>query len=240
MVRVEHGPRHLTGLPRSTTMSTHPTSRRIRAVALLGGGLAAGVIGATALGANAANTSTAPAGGTTSAPAPGTAARPAGTGNGEIAVTGTKAATLKAAALKQVPGGTVGSVTTETDAPTGSTAAYEVHVTKADGTHVNVLFDKNLAYVSTETAGGGGRHGGPGGPGGHGGGNGETPVTGANATTLKNAALAKVPGATVDEVSTDSGDAAYEVHLTKSDGTEVTVKFDKNLAYVSTETGRGK
>ena len=43
-----------------------------------------------------------------------------------------------------------------------------------------------------------------------------------------------------EEITTDSGDAAYEVHLTKTDGTEVTVTFDKNLAYVSTEAGRGK
>lgn len=215
-------------------MTDPAKARRIRALALLGGGLTAGVIGATALGASAQDTSTAPSSTSTSA-APGSADHTGRPGNGEVAVTGTKAATLKAAALQQVPGGTVDSVTTETD---NASAAYEVHVTKADGSHVTVLFDKDLTYVSTETGGFGGHHGGPGG--GPGGGSGETPVTGAKATTLKNAALAKVPGATVEEVSTDSGDAAYEVHLKKADGTEVTVKFDKNLAYVSTEDGRGK
>jgi uncharacterized membrane protein YkoI len=213
-------------------MTDPAKARRIRALALLGGGLTAGVIGATALGASAQDTSTAPSSTSSSAPAaPGSADHAGRPGNGEVAVTGTKAATLKAAALKQVPGGTVDSVTTETD---NASAAYEVHVTKADGSHVTVLFDKDLNYVSTETGGFGGHHGGPGG------GNGETAVTGSKATTLKNAALAKVPGATVEEVSTDSGDAAYEVHLKKPDGTEVTVKFDKNLAYVSTEDGRGK
>ena len=38
-----------------------------------------------------------------------------------------------------------------------------------------------------------------------------------------------MPGGTVYRVETDAGDAAYEAHMTKADGTEVTVKFDKNL-----------
>ena len=225
-------------------MSDNPTkTRRIQALALLGGGVAAGIIGAGAISANAATGGTGSTDTTTSAPAavPGSAGTKPG--NGETVVTGTKAATLKAAALKQVPGGTVGRISTDTDS-VGS--AYEVHLTKADGTHVTLLFDANYKYLSTGTdtghGGPGGYGGGPGGGpgGGHGGGAGETAVTGAKATTLRAAALAKVPGATVEEISTDSGDAAYEVHLTKTDGTHVTVKFDKNLAYVSTETGRGK
>jgi uncharacterized membrane protein YkoI len=204
-------------------------SRRITTVALLGGGVAAGVIGATAIGASAQSTSSAAPStastSSTSTTAPNNSGRP---NNGETVVTGSKATELKAAALKQVPGGTVQSVTTETD---HSGAAYEVHVTKSDGTEVEVLFDSNLNYVTTQTSPG--RHG-------HGGGNGETAVTGANAATLKAAALKQVPGATVEEVSSDSGDAAYEVHLKKADGTEVTAKFDKNLAFVAVEDGRGK
>jgi len=68
----------------------------------------------------------------------------------------------------------------------------------------------------------------------------ETPVTGANLATLKAAALKAVPGGTVDRVETDSGDAAYEAHMTKSDGSHVTVKFDKSLAVTSVEDGMGK
>jgi uncharacterized membrane protein YkoI len=205
-------------------------SRRITTLALLGGGIAAGVIGATAIGASAqSDASTATTAATSAPTAPSTDRHP---GNGETAVTGSKATELKAAAVAKVPGGTVESVTTDTDY-TG--AAYEVHVTKSDGTEVEVLFDANLAYVTTQT------NTGPGGRGGHGGGgNGETPVTGANAATLKAAALKQVPGATVEEVSTDSGDAAYEVHLKKADGTEVTAKFDKDLAFIAIEDGRGK
>ena len=207
-----------------------PQSRRITAVALLGGGVAAGVIGATALGASAQSTSTTSSSTTTSSvTAPSNHGR--GGGNGETPVTGSKATQLKAAALKQVPGATVDRVTTDTDY---SGAAYEVHVTKSDGTEVEVLFDTNLKYVTSQTDTGHHGHGGGGG------GNGETAVTGANATTLRAAALKQVPGATVEEVTTDSGDAAFEVHLKKADGTEVTAKFDKNLTFVSTEDGRGK
>ena len=53
-------------------------------------------------------------------------------------------------------------------------------------------------------------------------------------------ALAQVSGGTVIRVETDSGDAAYEVHMKKSDGSLVTVKFDKNLAVTAVEDGMGK
>jgi uncharacterized membrane protein YkoI len=212
-----------------TTLNTN-RSIPIRTVALIGGGVVAGVIGASALGASAQSSAAAPSS-TTSSATPGTASKAHGN---ETAVTGTKAATLKANALKQLPGATVDEITTE-DSADSSGAAYEVHVTKKDGTKATLLFNSNLGYMSTETGGGhGGRgHGG-------GGGAGETAVTGTNAATLRAAALKQVPGATVDEITTDSGDAAYEVHLTKSDNTEVTVKFDKNLKFVKVEAGRGK
>jgi hypothetical protein len=58
--------------------------------------------------------------------------------------------------------------------------------------------------------------------------------------TLKAAALKAAPGATVIRVETDSGDAAYEVHMKKADGTLVTVKFDKNYAVTGVEDGMGK
>ena len=68
----------------------------------------------------------------------------------------------------------------------------------------------------------------------------EKSVDGATSAKLKAAALKKVPGATVIRVETDSGDATYEAHLRKSDGTLVTVKFDKNLAVTGVEAGMGK
>jgi uncharacterized membrane protein YkoI len=68
----------------------------------------------------------------------------------------------------------------------------------------------------------------------------ENSVTAAQAATLKAAALQHVPGGTVDRVEADSGDAAYEVHMTNASGNQVTVKFDKNLAFVAVEDGMGK
>ena len=220
--------------------TTSPRAVRIRAAALLGGGVAAGVIGASAFGANAQTTTGIPSSTSALSSSSGSTTATgnhAGHGN-ETAVTGAKAATLKANALKKVPGATVDGVTTE-DPAEGTSAAYEVHLTKSDGTRETLLFKSDLTYLSTETGGRGG-FGGHRGFGGHGGGAGETAVTGTKAATLRSAALKQVPGASVDAVTTDSGDAAYEVHLTKTDGTEVTVKFDKNLTFVNVETGRGK
>jgi hypothetical protein len=68
----------------------------------------------------------------------------------------------------------------------------------------------------------------------------EKVVTGTPATQLKAAALKAVPGGTVERVETDAGDGAYEAHMTKSDGTRVTVKFDKNDKVIGVEAGMGK
>ena len=68
----------------------------------------------------------------------------------------------------------------------------------------------------------------------------EKAVSSTIAAQLTQKALAKVPGGKVYRVETDAGDAAYEAHMTKADGTEVTVKFDKNLNVTAVETGMGK
>jgi hypothetical protein len=67
----------------------------------------------------------------------------------------------------------------------------------------------------------------------------EKSVSSADEATLRAAALKAVPGGTVYRIETDAGDAAYEAHMTKADGSEVTVKFDKNLAVTKVETGMG-
>ncbi len=65
----------------------------------------------------------------------------------------------------------------------------------------------------------------------------ETLLTGDTAAKVKAIALAKVPGATVVRVETDAdGHAAYEAHLTKSDGSLATVYVDKDLNFVSVES----
>lgn len=68
---------------------------------------------------------------------------------------------------------------------------------------------------------------------------GETLLTDGNASKVKQAALDKVPGATVLRVETDSQGSAYEAHLQKSDGSQVTVKFDKQFKATDVESGFG-
>ena len=67
----------------------------------------------------------------------------------------------------------------------------------------------------------------------------EKAVSSADSATLKAAALKAVPGATVYRIETDAGDGTYEAHMTKADGSLVTVKFDKNLTVTKIETGMG-
>jgi len=104
-----------------------------------------------------------------------------------------------------------------------------------------VILDKDYNVLSVETGHGFGGHGHD--RGGHGpGGNGETELTGDVAAKAKAAAIAKV-GGTADRASTenDSSNAAakYEVHVTKADGTHVTVIEDANYNVLSVETGHG-
>ena len=65
----------------------------------------------------------------------------------------------------------------------------------------------------------------------------EEALTGATATKVKEAALAKVPGGTVLRLETDSG-GAYEAHVRKSDGTPVEVKVNKQFEVTAVEEFR--
>ncbi len=66
----------------------------------------------------------------------------------------------------------------------------------------------------------------------------ETLLTGDTAAQVRKAALAKVSGATIERVETDAdGNAAYEAHMVKSDGTRVTVYVNKSFDVVSVESG---
>jgi uncharacterized membrane protein YkoI len=156
------------------------------------------------------------------------ATRSSGSGHrtDETALSGDTAAKVKEAALAKTGGGTVEAVETDGD----GNAAYEAHVVKADGTRVTVYVDKNFDVVGTEEG-----HG-PGGPG-HARGA-EKTLTGDTAAKVKEAALGEVEGATVDRLETDAdGNAAYEAHVTKADGTRATVYVDKSFNVVDVETG---
>lgn len=68
----------------------------------------------------------------------------------------------------------------------------------------------------------------------------EDKVTGDDAATLRANALEAVPGGTLYRIEADDGDAAYEAHMEKADGSLVTVKFDKSLTVTSVEDGMGQ
>ena len=64
----------------------------------------------------------------------------------------------------------------------------------------------------------------------------ETLLTGDALAKVTAIAKEKVPGGTVVRVETDAdGNAAYEAHMTKADGTPVTVYVDENFDFVSVE-----
>jgi hypothetical protein len=66
----------------------------------------------------------------------------------------------------------------------------------------------------------------------------ETPLTGDTAAKVRELALAKVPGGTIVRVETDAdGNAAYEAHMIRSDGSPVTVYVSKQLEVVSVQSG---
>jgi uncharacterized membrane protein YkoI len=77
-------------------------------------------------------------------------------------------------------------------------------------------------------------HGRPGGRGAD-----ETLLTEDTAAKVRAAALAKAPGGTVDRVETDGdGNAAYEAHITKADGSRITVYVNEQFNVVKVEQGR--
>jgi uncharacterized membrane protein YkoI len=67
----------------------------------------------------------------------------------------------------------------------------------------------------------------------------ETVLTGDDAAKATAAAQAAVPGATAQRAETDAEGAAFEVHMTKADGSVVTVKLDSNFNVTETIDGMG-
>jgi hypothetical protein len=67
---------------------------------------------------------------------------------------------------------------------------------------------------------------------------GESLLTGDTASTVRAAALAKYPGATIQRVETDS-DGVYEAHLVTKAGDRVTVELGKDFVVTGTESGQG-
>jgi uncharacterized membrane protein YkoI len=69
----------------------------------------------------------------------------------------------------------------------------------------------------------------------------ETALTGDTAAKVRAAALAEFPGATIERLETDGdGNAAYEAHMRKSDGSRVTVYVNREFDVVGSEEGHGR
>jgi hypothetical protein len=62
-------------------------------------------------------------------------------------------------------------------------------------------------------------------------------LTGDIAEQVTEAALAAVPGGTVERVETDDDGATYEAHMTDADGNRVTVTFDADVNVVEIQKG---
>lgn len=209
------------------------------AVAVLG---TAAAIGGAALVIPAIATAASPSPG----PSSSSAARPPGSDKhmgAEKELTGGTATKVKAAVLAKLPGATVHRMSTE-DPAEKTGAAYEAHVTNADGSEVEVLLDKNFKVLSTKADAHRGGHGpdGMGRPGEARGrhGRAEAALTGTTAAKVQAAVLAKLPGATVDRMSAEdpaeTTGAAYEAHVTKANGTHVEVLLDKSFKVLVTRT----
>ncbi len=142
-------------------MDTHlRPARRIAAVAGIVLGLAAGSYGiASAAGGSssaastAATTTTSGVGSSPIQAGPAAQTGPSGSNpwggqrSDETLLTGDAKAQVQAAALANVPGGTIVRIETDADGH----AAYEAHMTKQDGTPVTVYVDKQFNVVSVES-----------------------------------------------------------------------------------------
>ena len=212
-------------------MAENPTRKIAGMAALVASGVVAGGVLASSLAANAADSPT-PSPSSRAAhtnPNPGDTSKPQR--SDETLLTGDILAKVKAAVTAKYAGATFDRVETDSD------GVYEAHITRADGTRVTVEVNKAFA-VTGEEAGHGGRGGGPGGGGPGGAGPGETALTGDTLAKVKAAVTAKYAGATFDRVETDS-DGVYEAHITKADGTRVSVEVNKAFAVTGEEAGHG-
>jgi len=211
--------------------------RWAKPAALVGAGVLAGTVVGLGVTANAstttptANPSTSATNGTADNSGAGidgqNAPRPP-RGN-ETPLTGDDLAKATAAAKAAVPGATVERA--ETDADGG---VYEVHMTKADGTHVRVGLDKDFKVTGVDSRGPGQGGPGPGGPGhdgpGHDGPRGPkgTPLTGTDLTKATEAAESAVSDGTL-KFAVKEADGTYTAFLEKTDGTHVRVTLDKDF-----------
>lgn len=133
------------------TASTRPSLNKTAALLAIVVGVGAGSYGVASAASGSSSTATstnaAPAASAPSAPQGASAQNPWGhQRSDETPLTGDALAKVKAIAEAKVPGGTIVRVETDAD----GVAAYEAHMTKADGSPVTVYVDSSFAFVSVQ------------------------------------------------------------------------------------------
>jgi hypothetical protein len=133
------------------SVSTRPSLNKTAALLAIVVGVGAGSYGvASAASGSGSTTTTSTAGAPAAAPSapPGASAQnPWGNQRSdETLLTGDALAKVKAIAQAKVPGGTIVRIETDAD----GVAAYEAHMTRADGSPVTVYVDSSFAFVSVE------------------------------------------------------------------------------------------
>ena len=193
--------------------------RWAKPAALVGAGVLAGTVVGLGVTANA-STATPTATPSTSATADSSGAgmddqyAPRPPRGNETPLTGDELTKATAAAKAAVPGATV--VRAETDADGGT---YEVHMIKADGSHVRVALDTDFKVTDIDSRA-------PRGPG-HRGPKG-TPLTGTDLTKATEAAESAVADGTL-KFAVKQADGTFTAFLEKADGTHVRVTLDKDF-----------
>lgn len=148
----------------------------------------------------------------------------------EEPLSGETAASVEAAVTAAYPDATIARVETDAEG-----AAYEAHVTLADGSEATVKLDASFAVTATET--GRGDHGGRGGGGPHmANGVTEKELSGDEAASVEAAVVAAYPNATIERMETDAEGSAYEAHITLGNGSKTTVKLDASFAITGAST----
>ena len=143
--------------PNLPSAGSRRTSRRGKAMLIVGMAAVGAGIGGAGIANAATNGSSATTAATSaSSSAASSTAKPADPatvahGPNETLLTGTTADKVKAAALAANPGATI--IRVETDS---AGSPYEAHIKKADGTEATVKVDANFKVTSTESGFGGG------------------------------------------------------------------------------------
>jgi uncharacterized membrane protein YkoI len=214
-------------------------TRKVAVGAFLLGSIVAGAISLATLG----NASAAPATTATTVAGDGTdssttatdraaddqgAGAPRANGITEEELSGDKAASVEAAVVAAYPDATIERMETDAEG-----AAYEAHVTLADGSEATVKLDASFAITATETGRGDHEGGGGGGP--HtANGVTEEELSGDKAASVEAAVVAAYPYATIERMETDAEGSAYEAHITLGNGSKTTVKLDASFAITGT------